>query len=104
MLLQVAHLGIQLLEAKQVSGLLPVLRLAGTVSEEPHLQFLKVRSTAEVLPAKPCEPIFDLNTRKCSLPLQCHASRRLVQHTGEGAHVQSHRLLCSRAISLSAEV
>ncbi len=45
-LFQVAHLGMQLLEAKQVSGLLPVLRFAGTVSEEPHLQFLKVSLTA----------------------------------------------------------
>ena len=44
MLLQVARLGMQLLEAKQVSGLLPVLRLAGSVSE-PDLQFLKVSRT-----------------------------------------------------------
>lgn len=34
----------QLVEAKQVSGVLPVLRIAGTVSKEPHLQFLKVSS------------------------------------------------------------
>jgi len=39
----------QLLTAKQVSGLLPVLRLAGAVSEEPALQFLKVRSTYSIV-------------------------------------------------------
>jgi len=39
----------QLLMAKQVSGLLPVLRLAGAVSEDPALQFLKVRSTCLML-------------------------------------------------------
>lgn len=39
----------QLLTAKQVSGLLPVLRLAGAVSEEPALQFLKVRSTCSMV-------------------------------------------------------
>ena len=50
-LLQVADLGMQLLEAKQVSGVLPVLRLAGSVSEEPHLQFLKVSCTLLLPPA-----------------------------------------------------
>ena len=45
LLYQVMQLGMQLLMAKQVSGLLPVLRLAGAVSEDPALQFLKVRST-----------------------------------------------------------
>ena len=39
---QVMRVGMQLLVARQVPALLPVLRLAGTVSEEPALQFLKV--------------------------------------------------------------
>ena len=42
MLLQVMHVSMQLLLAQQVSALLPMLRLAGTVSEEPALQFFKV--------------------------------------------------------------
>jgi hypothetical protein len=42
MLLQVMHLSMQLLMAQQVSALLPVLCLAGAVSEEPALQFFKV--------------------------------------------------------------
>ena len=37
-------MGTQLLVAKQVPALLPVLRLAGTVGEEPALQFLKVEA------------------------------------------------------------
>ena len=42
--MQVTRVGMQLLVAKQVPALLPVLRLAGTVSEEPSLQFLKVEA------------------------------------------------------------
>lgn len=42
MALQVMHVGMQLLMSRQFSALLPVLRLAGNVSEEPALQFLKV--------------------------------------------------------------
>lgn len=36
------HVSMQLLLAQQVSALLPMLHLAGTVSEEPALQFFKV--------------------------------------------------------------
>ena len=42
--MQVLRVGMQLLVAQQVPALSPVLRLAGTVSEEPALQFLKVEA------------------------------------------------------------
>lgn len=45
MLLQVMHVSMQLLLAQQVSALLPMLRLAGNVSEDPALQFFKVTSS-----------------------------------------------------------
>lgn len=55
MLLQVMHVSMQLLLAQQVSALLPMLRLAGTVSEEPALQFFKVTRSSL--------PFFLLKTR-----------------------------------------
>ena len=50
-------MGMQLLVAKQVPALLPVLRLAGTASEEPALQFLKVE-------AHPCLQFCDVHVRQ----------------------------------------